>query len=151
VAKEFHYELIQDKKGMYWDLLLYIPTVVILALLSAQLWYSSNQNFAYLLVFLTTFIALIGFNRIAKTRMMILPQAPIAFAVSKKGVSLTLRNETVVELAKDVRFFSDFAGKSFGLTGIDMFGKKQQFVFNRGQFAAEGEFNDAKAALRAFK
>ncbi len=145
-----HYELIQDKKGMYWDLLLYIPTVIALIIVAAKMWYSGDETFTYILVFMTTFIALIGFNRVAKTRLMILPKAPIALTVDKKQVSLALRNGDTSQLVKDLRFFSDHVGKSFGLVGYDLDGRKQQHVFHKGQFASSHDFDNIKAALRPF-
>lgn len=151
MASESTYKLSQDKKGVYWDLLLYIPTIVALLSVAFQLWFSGNQNFTYLLVFLTTFVFLIGFNRIFKTRLMLLSSAPVGFAVSKKGVTVKTRGKGDVELSRNVRFFSDFAGKSIALTGMDLEGKRQQFVFHRGQFDSAGSFDDAKAALRIFK
>lgn len=151
MAQKSDYQLIQDKKGMMWDLILYVPTVAVLILVATQLWYNGNQQLTYLVVFATTFVFLIAFNRIAKTRLMLLPTAPVAFSVSKKGVTLTLKNGNVVELVKDLRFFSDYAGKSFGLTGIDLAGAKQQFVFHKGQFADANEFDGSKAQLRVFK
>ena len=151
MAEKHSYTLVPDRRGMYWDLLLYIPTLIALTSVAIQLWYSGNQNFTYLLVFLTTFIFLTAFNRIAKTRLMLLPSAAVAFSVSKQGVDLRLRNGDEITLAKDIRFFSDMAGKSFGLSGVDLSGKRQQFVFHKGQFESEAAFNDAKSALRIFK
>ena len=145
------FELFQDKKGVYWDLLLYIPTVIALLSVAFQMWYAGNEGFTYMLIFLTTFIVLIGFNRIAKTRLMVVGSSPVAFDVSKKGVAIRLRSGAVADLQSDVRFFSDLAGKSFGLTGQDLEGKKRQFVFHKGQFQNENVFNDAKASLRVFK
>ena len=82
---------------------------------------------------------------------MILPSAPVAFSVSKKGVSITQRNGDRISLVKDVRFFSDFAGKSIGLAGVDLNGNKQQYVFHRGQFSSDSQFDSSKAQLRIFK
>lgn len=151
MSKETEYVLQQDKKGVMWDLLLYIPTIIALIVVTSKLWYGGNEGFSYLLVFLTTFICLIAFNRIAKTRLMLIPSSPIKFSVSKKGVALTLKNGNVIELVKDVRFFTDMAGKSFGLSGFDLTGSKQQFVFHKGQFISDTEFDGSKAQLRAFK
>jgi len=151
MAAEKQFDLQQDKKGMYWDLALYVPTVIALASVAIQLWYSGNEGFTYLLIFLTTFMALIGFNRVAKTRMMWLSSAVIGFIVSKKGVVLHTRGGEHVELTQNVRFFSDFAGKSIALTGVDLQGRRQQCIFHRGQFATPAEFDDAKACLRIFK
>jgi len=148
---ERRFDLRQDRRGMYWDLALYVPTVIALASVAFQLWYSGNEGFTYLLMFLTTFMALIGFNRVAKTRMMWLPSAVVSFVVSKKGVVLETKAGEKSELAQNVRFFSDFAGKSIAVTGIDLQGKRQQCIFHRGQFSSVAEFDEAKAALRIFK
>lgn len=151
MSKETEFDLQKDKQGVIWDLVLYIPTLIALIIIASKLWYSGNQSFSYMLVFLTTFIFLIAFNRIFKTRLMLLPSAPVKFAVSRKGVVLTLKNNNVIELIKDVRFFTDTVGKSFGLTGVDLTGKKQQFVFHKGQFLSQTDFDASKAQLRAFK
>jgi len=151
MASEHDYKLIEDKKGMMWDLVLYIPTIIALSVLASKYWYSGDENITYLLIFLTTFICLIAFNRIFKTRLMLLPTSPISFSVSKKGVSIGLKSGASIELVKDVRFFTDVAGKSFGLSGIDLGGVKKQFVFHRGQFPDIEQFDGSKAKLRAFK
>jgi len=151
MAQNVEYELIQDKKGVMWDLMLYIPTLIALSIVASKLWFNGDEGIVYLLVFLITFVFFIAFNRIAKTRLMLLPSAPISFSVSKKRISVTQRNGNTIDLVKDVRFFTDFAGKSFGLTGVDLGGNKQQYVFHKGQFASESEFNDSKAQLRIFK
>ena len=149
MAKKIHYELVPDKRGLVWDLLLYIPTVTALALISVNLWYSPNQTWAYLLVFLASFFFVAGLNRVLG-RMLLLPTAPVALSVEKNGVQLTLRNGSQVDLVKDVRFFSDYAGKSFGLTGMDLSGKKRQFVFHRGQFPDESAYKATSDSLRVF-
>jgi len=151
MAKETEYTLQQDKNGMVWDLVLYVPTIIALALVASKFWFSGDESFSYLLIFLTTFVFLIAFNRIAKTRMMLLPSSPIKLSVSKKGISLFLKSGDVVELVKDVRFFTDMTGKSFGLAGVDLTGSKKQFVFHKGQFASQTDFDGTKAQLRVFK
>lgn len=151
MSKETEYRLVQDKQGAVWDLLLYIPTLAVMLLIAFQLWYSGNQEFTYLLVFMSSIVFFIAFNRIAKTRLMFLPSAPIAFTVSKKGVNLTLKSGTEVSLVKDLRFFADLAGKSIGLVGVDLSGAKHQFVFHRGQFPDAVAFDGSKAQLRMFK
>ena len=151
MAAKNEFILNEDRKGMIWDLALYIPTLIALLVLASKYWYSGDENITYLLVFLTTFIFLIAFNRIFKTRLMMLPTSPVSFSVSKKGVTIGLKNGDHIELVKDVRFFSDMAGKSFGLSGVDLVGTKKQFVFHKGQFADEKQFDSSKARLRAFK
>lgn len=144
------FELVQDSKGVLWDLLLYIPTFIILLYYASALWYSNNQPLTYVLIFASTLIFLIAFNRIAKSRLMLLGSSAIAFAVSKKGVRLELKNGDNIDLVKDVRFFSDMAGRSFAIAGMDAAGKTQKFVFHKGQFTSSA-FEDAKAYLRIFK
>lgn len=151
MAQETEYQLVQDKRGAIWDLLLYIPTLGVMILIAFQLWFSGNKELTYLLIFMTTIVFFIAFNRIAKTRLMYLPSAPVAFSVSKKGVSLRLKNGTVVSLVKDLRFFADLAGKSIGLVGVDLGGAKHQFVFHRGQFDDDVKFDRSKAQLKMFK
>jgi len=151
MGQKTKYDLVQDKRGAVWDLLLYVPTLAVLILIASQLWFSGNQGFTYLLVFMTSIIFFIAFNRIAKTRLMILPSAPVAFSVSKKGVNLTLKSGKSIDLVKDLRFFADLAGKSIGLTGVDLAGSKHQFVFHKGQFSDATDFDGSKAQLRMFK
>lgn len=142
-------DFVQDKKGMVWDLLLYVPTVTALFSIAAKLWYGDENNFAYLLVFLGSFFFLAGANRILKTRLMILPTAPIAIEVEKKTVRLSLRNGKGIELAKDLRFYSDYAGRSFGLTGLSDTGQRLQYVFHKGQFPSEENYRAMQDRLRA--
>lgn len=146
------FALVQDRKGMMWDLILYVPTEIALLLLAGKLWYTpAYQTGTYVLLFLATFIGFIAVNRILKTRMMVLPGAPVALHVNKQRVRLELRGGEQVDLVKGVRFFADFAGKSFGLAGMDMSGKQQQYVFHRGQFADESQFKDVKSFLQVYK
>jgi len=51
---------------------------------------------------------------------------------------------------KDIRFFADQAGMSFGLSGTDSTGSKRQFVFHRKQFE-EDDFMAAVKALDKYK
>ena len=145
------YSLVQDRKGLVWDLWLYVPTVAFLVLIAIKVWYGPYQDWTYVLVFMATFFAFAGANRILKTRLMILPGAPTAIDLDKQRVRFELRNGTQVDLVKGVRFFGDFVGKSFAVTGMDMSGKKQQYVFHRGQFADEGQFKDVKSFLQVYK
>lgn len=141
-----------DKRGVLWDVALYVPTVLFLGLIAIKFWYSPDkQAWAYLLMFLASFFLIAGANRIFGSRMMMLPSSPLALDVSKKGVKLTLRNGEAVDLIKDVRFFSDYAGRSFGLAGMDLTGKRRQFVFHKAQFGAESTFKDVKSLLSVFR
>ncbi|HHI92559.1 MAG TPA: hypothetical protein ENK04_03445 [Gammaproteobacteria bacterium] len=143
------FELSQDRKGVTWDVLMYVPTVVGLGIGALMFWYDKNQGLAYLLFFLACFFLFQGVHRILG-RMLVLPQSPVSLDVSRQRVSLALRNGEVVELVKNVRYFSDHAGKSFGLTGMDMMGSKRQYVFHKGQFADVVAFGRVADALKVF-
>jgi hypothetical protein len=142
------FDLVQDRKGMVWDLLLYIPTVAILASLAANFWYAGDQNLAYLLYFLTCFFFIVGFNRIFKTRLMLLPSAPVCLEVSGKNVGLVQRNGARIDLVTKLRYYSDFAGRSFGISGLNGAGKQLQFVFHKGQFATVSQYASVQEALK---
>lgn len=150
MAEPMQYELIPDKKGVMWDLLLYVPTVTALGLIAAKMWYSPNQTWSYLLVFLASFFFIAGANRIA-ARLLFLPSAPATLSISKHAVRIKLRNGSDVDLVKDLRFFSDYAGRSFGLTAMDLSGKRRQFVFHKGQFSDEKAYKNATDALRVYR
>ncbi|MDE1941575.1 MAG: hypothetical protein KGI47_00325 [Betaproteobacteria bacterium] len=130
----------QDKQGMVWDLMLYVPTVTALLGIAANAWLGGNPNLAYLLVFLGSFFLIAGANRILKTRLMLLPSSPVAIEASRHRATLELRNGQRVELLKDIKLYKDFSGRSFGLTGLNSTGQRLQFVFHKGQFALEREF-----------
>lgn len=151
MAKAESYHLAPDRRGAMWDALLYIPVVILLASYAAKTWYSGDQTFAYILVFLASFIFLIGANRILGTRLMLLPASPRALELGKKSVAVTLKGGERVELVKDLRYFPDYAGKSFGLVGMDLAGKKRQYVFHRGQFAQPAGFQDLRSHLSVYK
>jgi hypothetical protein len=142
------FDLVQDRKGMAWDLLLYVPTVAVLASLAANFWYGDDHNLAYLLYFLTCFFFIVGFNRIFKTRLMVLPSAPVCLEVSGQSVGLVQRNGARVDLVKKLRYYSDFAGRSFGISGLNGAGKQLQFVFHKGQFMTVGQYNLAQETLK---
>ena len=144
-------ELVQDRKGMIWDLLLYIPTVIALASISASFWYRDNHNMGYLFFFLTCFFFIAGFNRVFKTRLMILPSAPVSLKLGEQYLGLVQRNGVRVDLVKNLRYYSDYAGKSFGISGLDGSGKQLQFVFHRGQFATMDQYNGAQDILKRHK
>lgn len=145
------YQFRQDRKGVSWDLLLYVPTVAALFSIAAKLWFGPNHSWSYLLVFLGTFFLLVGANRILKTRLLILPSAPVAMEVSRGQLVVRLRNGKGVTLVKDVRFFSEIGGKTFAVTGLDLVGQKQQFVFHLGQFEDEAAYKSAKAYLEVYR
>ncbi len=149
--KESRYELVQDRKGMAWDLLLYVPTVCFLGLIGLRLSYGPNAAWSYLLIFLASLFFMVGANRILRTRMMLLPSAPVAIGIDKDRVTLTLRNGTNAVLVKDLRFFSEIGGKTFALTGMDLEGRKQQHIFHIGQFPSDSEFKSAKALLEVYR
>jgi len=133
---------------MMWDLLLYVPTVTALLSLAAKFWFGDDINLAYLLVFLGSFFFIAGANRILKTRLMLLPSAPIAIEIDKQVVGFVLRNGKREEIVKDKRYYPDYAGRSFGLAGMNNSGQRLQFVFHRGQFPDEAVYQAAQNALR---
>ncbi len=149
VAKPEVHVLKQDSKGITWDVIMYIPTVSGLGIGAFMFWYDQNQNLAYLLFFLACFFFYQGIHRVLG-RLMLLPKSPVSLDVSKRRVLMKLRNGEFIELVKDVRYFSDHAGKSFGLTGMDMVGVKRQYVFHKGQFASEDAYKNVAGALKVF-
>jgi hypothetical protein len=149
MAKSERYELSPDKQGVLWDLLMYVPTVSGLAVGAFVFWFKPNHALAYLLLFLACFFFYQAVHRILG-RMVLLPNAPKAMDVSKQRVVLELRNGQNVELVKNLRYFSDYAGKSFGLTGMDASGAKRQYVFHKGQFADQKDYNKIGGALKVF-
>lgn len=72
MVKEASYNLVQDRKGLLWDALLYIPTVIALFSIGMKLWFSPNQTWAYVLFFMATFFFLIGANRMLSSRMILI-------------------------------------------------------------------------------
>jgi len=143
------FKLSKDSKGVTWDVLMYVPTVSGLGIGALMFWYDKNQGLAYLLFFLACFFFYQGVHRVLG-RMLVLPQSPVSLDVSRQRVSLALRNGEVIELIKSVRYFSDHAGKSFGLTGMDMMGSKRQYVFHKGQFVDAAAFSKVGDALKVF-
>ncbi len=117
-----------------WDLLLYIPTVFFLSLIATKFWYEGNTNFSYLLAFLASFFFLAGANRILKTRLMAVGSAPVSIDAEKDSVRIRLKSGEEIVLLKEVKRYGDYAGKSFGLSGLDGKGARQQFVFHKAQF-----------------
>ncbi len=149
MAKSEMVKLMQDRKGVTWDAMMYVPTVVGLGVGAFMFWYDKSQNLAYLLFFLACFFFYQGVHRVMG-RMLMLPRSPISLDITKQGVSLGMRNGESIELIKNVRYFADHAGKSFGLTGMDMTGAKRQYVFHKGQFADETVFVKVASALKVF-
>jgi hypothetical protein len=144
------FDFVQDRKGMVWDLLLYVPTVIALGSIGASFWYGDDQNMGYLLFFLTCFFFIAGFNRIFKTRLMLLPSAPVSLKVEDQTLSMMQRNGTQINLVKNIRYYSDYSGKTFGISGLDGMGKQLQFVFHKGQFAAAEQYGTAQGLLKKY-
>lgn len=148
MAETMQFDLVPDHKGMVWDLLLYIPTVVALASLSASFWYGDDHNMGYLFFFLTCFFFIAGFNRVFKTRLMLLPSAPVSIKVSDGTLCLVQRNGIQVNLVKNLRYYADYAGKSFGITGLNGAGKQLQFVFHKGQFPTAEKYDALQSIFK---
>jgi hypothetical protein len=64
-------------------------------------------------------------------------------------MGLVQRNGTQVNLVKNLRFYPDYSGKSFGISGLDGGGKQQQFVFHKGQFPSPDKFDSLQAFLKS--
>ena len=143
------FELMPDRKGAVWDLLLYVPTVAALATIGARFWFGGDQGLAYLLSFLASLFFFIGANRILKTRLLLLPAAPCGLDIGDEGLTVRLRGGVRVDLVKQVKVYADLAGRSFGVSGLDRQGQRLQFVFHRGQFADASAFGAVQDALRA--
>src|SRR3569832_1133719 len=148
IDKGARYEFREDRMGMVWDLVLYVPTVAALFSIAAKLWYSANQSWSYLLVFLGSYFLLVGANRIL---LLCLPTAPVALEIAKSLVRVHLRSGEAVDLVKNVRFYSEVGGKTFALTAMDLSGKKQQYIFHAGQFQDEAAYKSAKAYLEVYR
>jgi hypothetical protein len=58
------------------------------------------------------------------------------------------RNGVRVDLVKNLRYYADYAGKSFGISGLDGAGKQMQFVFHKGQFASADQYGSAQEILK---
>jgi len=142
------FDLRQDRKGMVWDLLLYVPTVIALLSMAAKFYFGDDVNLSYLLLFLGSYFFIAGANRVLKTRLMVWPSAPVAIEVDKQKVGFALRNGKRLEILKDLRYYPDYAGRSFGLSGMDGQGRRMQFVFHKGQFADDKSYQAAQTALR---
>lgn len=151
MAKSETYALARDNKGVMWDLLLYVPTVIFLFSIGLKLWYGPNKSWSYLLFFMASFFFIAGANRILSSRLMLMPSSPRSLEVAKEAVTVGLTSGSKVQLVKDLRYFPDYAGKSFGLTGMDLSGQKRQFVFHKGQFSDEGVFRDLRSLLAVYK
>lgn len=149
MKETMNFDLVPDRKGMVWDLLLYIPTVVALASIAVSFWYDDDHNMGYLFFFLTCFFFIAGFNRVFKTRLMLLPSAPISLKVTDENLGLVQRNGTQVNLVKNLRYFPDYSGKTFGISGLDGAGKQQQFVFHKGQFPTPEKFDSIQTFFKA--
>jgi len=141
---------VPDRKGMLWDLLLYVPTVAALASIGAKLWYGGDKNLAYLLCFLASFFLIAGSSRILKTRLMLLPSAPVALELNKQYIRLEQRDGKVIDLVKEQRFYSDYSGRSFGISGLDGRGERLQFVFHKGQFQDASQYDGTVETLRRY-
>src|SRR5690606_29776051 len=125
-----------------------VPTVVALLSMVAKFWYGGDVSLAYLFSFLASFFFIAGANRILKTRLMLLPTAPIAVEISKQVTRIILRNGDYIELVKDLRIYADYSGRSFGLAGMNKLDQRLQFVFHKGQFSSIKAFQAIQEMLK---
>jgi len=140
MSKGTRYTLCRDHRGVLWDALLYVPTVSALAAFAVGSWYDDKVPLAYLLGFMACFFFIAGANRILTTRLMWLPSAPVAIETRTHAVDLILRSGAIVKLERDLKLYRERSGRSFGLTGMSDQGKRRQFIFHRGQFAQDGDY-----------
>ncbi len=139
-----------DKPGVIWDLILYVPTVGFLLLIGLRYWYADDSSLlGEGLMFLGFFFFIVAVNRISR-RLLLMPSSPVGLDIRKEHITMMLKNGDKRLLMRDIRFFSDKAGKSFGLTGMDERGAKQQYVFHKGQFDATN-FDLVTKALNFYK
>ncbi len=149
--REQTFELHPDRSGIVWDLLLYVPTVAFLIFWGLTLWYGKEMAaVGYVLMFLGFFFLMVGGGRVLR-RLQWLPSAPVTLEVTGDRVRVRLKSGETVSLVRDVRYFPDYAGKSFGLSGRDTEGSQRQFVFHRAQFGDEAAFKAAAEALAPYK
>jgi hypothetical protein len=134
------YTLCRDYHGMFWDALLYVPTVSALATFAVSSWYDGKISIAYLLGFLACFFLIAGANRILTTRLMWLPSAPVAIETRANAADLILKSGEIIKLQRELKLYRERSGRSFGLTGVNEQGRRSQFVFHRGQFRQDSDF-----------
>jgi hypothetical protein len=134
------YTLCRDYRGMIWDALLYVPTVSALSVFAASSWYDNKVPIAYLLGFLACFFLIAGANRVLTTRLMWLPSAPVAIETRPNAADLILKSGEIIKLQHDLKLYRDRSGRSFGLTGVSEQGRRRQFIFHRGQFTQDSDF-----------
>jgi hypothetical protein len=145
------YQLRPDMRGVLWDAVLYIPTVSFLAFYGLSFWYANQHTaWAYALWFLASFFLIAGLNRILR-RLLVLRGAPLRLDLDKKRrISVHLKGGQRVDLAQDVRYFKDYAGRSFGLSGADAAGNKWQFIFHQGQFEDQASYTKLNGLLEMY-
>ena len=149
MAREIRAELAPDRRGIVWDLLLYVPTVGFLWLYGLRFWYAGEKTWlGYALLFLGFFFLFAGAHRIAG-RLLLTGTSPVAIEVTKRAVKVRLKAGETISLLRDVRFYPDAADRSFGLSGIDGTGRRHQFVIHRNQLGEQWEA--VKKALEPFR
>ena len=136
---------------MIWDLLLYIPAVVILLFVSLRLWLGPDKTWTYATVAIASFLCIQGAMRILKTRLMLLPQAPVGLDIGNQRIRVELRNGQTVQLVSKLRYFPDFAGKTIAISGTDLNGKDHQYIFHLGQFRDTSAFKDLRGFLEVYR
>lgn len=148
---EVQCDLHPDRAGVFWDLLLYVPTVGFLLLWGLKFWYGGGDDawMGYGLMFLGFFFLMVGGGRVLR-RLLLHPKAPVSMDIDRERIRLIMKNGDAMALVKDIRFFTDHAGKSFGLTGMDNKGAKCQYVFHRQQFN-DDDYKAIEKALERYK
>jgi len=134
------YTLRRDYYGLFWDALLYVPTVTALAFFAIGSFFDDKVPIAYVLGFLACFFLFAGANRILTTRLMWLPSAPVAIEIRPGAADLILRSGEITRLRQNLKVYRDRSGRSFGLTGVSDLGQRKQYIFHRGQFDLDADF-----------
>ena len=69
-----------------------------------------------------------------------LSPAPVAIETRPNAADLILKSGDIVRLRSSLKLYRDRSGRSFGLTGVSEQGTRRQFVFHRGQFKQDSDF-----------
>ncbi|MDX8379412.1 MAG: hypothetical protein R8K48_05115 [Gallionella sp.] len=148
MAATKQFVLVPDSKGMVWDLTLYIPTIIALASISASLWYSNDHTTSYVFFFLTCFFSIAGYKRVFDTRLMLFASSPMRLEVGDDGLTVISNNGNQVALRTTLKYFPDYGGKSFAISGQDEITKQHQYIFHRGRFESPDRFKVAQEAIK---
>jgi hypothetical protein len=141
------YTLRRDYHGMFWDALLYVPTVTALAIFAISSFYDDKVAVAYLLGFLACFFLFAGANRILTTRLMWLPSAPVAIEIRPSAADLILKSGEDHPAPAGLEALPRSIGPIIRPDRRQRCKARKQFIFHRGQFARTAIF---KAVMNCY-